>query len=74
MQLYQQSNTAELPFLHHTKALNLLYKSVFSHWRNFAGKLEKKRQLNAQETNGLPPPSSGKSGAEFIETLEDQFG
>jgi hypothetical protein len=26
MQLYQQSNTAELPFLRHMKALDLLYK------------------------------------------------
>jgi hypothetical protein len=29
MQLYQQSNPAELPFLGHMKALNLLYKISF---------------------------------------------
>jgi hypothetical protein len=74
MQLYQQSNTAELPFLRHMKALNFLYKISLLTLAEFREKTWKKRQLKAQETNWLPPPPSGKSGAELIETLEDQFG
>jgi hypothetical protein len=30
-QLYQQSNTADFPFLRHMKALNLLYKNQSPH-------------------------------------------
>jgi hypothetical protein len=38
MQLYQQSNTAELPFLRFMKALNLFYKISIRTLAEFRGK------------------------------------